>query len=388
MTKKLFMDNSYLTEITGNILINQRIDDKYHIILDKTIFYPDGVGGQKGDIGTINDVVIDKSYEKDGNIVHVTSEKVSGSVGKIEIDFDNRLKIIQQHTTQHLVSQCFVRLYEIETIGFHCSDDFITIDLDVEYLDKNQIISVEDLSNSVIQNNLDVKTYYPSDEDLQNLPFRKGPKVKENIRVVEIDGFDFAPCGGTHVKSTGELGLIKIINTARQNGKTRITLVSGNLALEDYRIKSDIFDSISKELSANKDNLYDKFIKFKEEKEEISSNYSNLKNKYFELLKDKLISSEDSNVVTYNLDGMQFEDGVLLSKKFEDANKIFFAYLLESSKIIKILIKLPDNIDKDIKILKEELSQNFNFKGGGGSNSLQGVLINEDIEKVIEFIKK
>ena len=387
MTNKKYLENSYLTEYEGKILLNRQVDDKFHLLLDKTIFYPDGLGGQKGDIGTINGINVEYSFEKEDKIYHVTSEKVPGSEGLILINWENRLKIMQQHTTQHLVSQCFKKLYNIDTLGFHASKDFISIDLNIDSISQEQIENVEELANSVIQNNLEVKTYFPDEKELELIDFRREPKVNHDLRVVEIETFDFAACGGTHVKKTGELGLIKIIDTSRVNKNTRITVVSGQLALKDYNTKNEIITKINYELSANTDNILDKFSSLVEQNNNLKENYSKLKKEYYFLLKKNImLNNENKKIVIYDFSKFPFEDAQLLSKEFEDENVILAIYNNQNLNIIPLLVKVCGNLDISLKEFNNALKNKLNFKGGGKDHLIQGVIVNSKDSNIEEFL--
>lgn len=391
MTEKLYMENSYITESKGKVLLNKKVGDKYELILDKTIFYPEGAGGQKGDKGYINDIEVEKAVLKDGNIIHITNEKVPGAEVDIKIDWTNRHHIMIQHTTQHLVSQCFYRLFDIQTLSFHASDDFIYIDLDIENLEKERIRKVEELANEIIRNNFEVKTYYPSDEEMKKIDFRRDPKVENNLRVVEIDSFDFAACGGTHVKNTGELGLIKIVESKRQNGKTRIKVASGDSALKDYRIKNDIALYFMEELSGNEVNIYKKYNKFIESIENLKEDYKNLKYKTFKLIKEKSIHEletiEDVNVLIYDFSDFDFKEGNNFLKEFKDDDVVVSLYS-KNEDMVNFIISTPESLNINLNDLADLLRKSYNLKGGGNKNMIQGIFFVEENENVEEIIRE
>lgn len=389
MTEKIYMDNSYLTELNANVLMNKKVGDNYQLILDKTIFYPEGAGGQKGDIGTINGVKVEKSILEDDKIIHITKEKVPGSTVDIKIDWEQRHHIMIQHTTQHLVSSCFYRLFGIQTLSFHASDDYIYIDLDVEDLDKEKIENVEDLANDIIRNNFTVKTYYPDEESKKSINFRRVPKVDHNLRVVEIDSFDFAACGGTHVKSTGEIGLVKIIENKRQNGKTRIKVASGKIALKDYRIKNEISLFFMEELSGNENNIYDKYNKYEESNEELKEENKSLRLKLNDLIKEKASKNiktiGDKNVLIYEFLDLDFKDSNSFVKSFENENIIIALYKINGEKV-NYLISSYGYEDINLNDLASKMRENYNMKGGGNKNSIQGIFFidkNEDVNELL-----
>lgn len=390
MKDRQYIFNQYLTEIQANIISAEKIDDNYHILLDKTIFYPAGLGGQKGDIGTINGKDLIKSYEKNSRIYHVVKNRIDSDSVLLKINWENRLHIMQEHTCQHLVSACFYRLYAIDTLSFHASDDHITIDFDTEDIEERQIKEVENLANFIIQNNLEVKAYFPSDKELENLPLRREPKVEKDLRIIEIDGFDYSPCGGTHVSRTGELGLIKIVDWAKQNGKLRVFVKVGRDALEDYRVKDKIYKNISKDLSANTNNLLEKYTSFKEKNQSLEEAFGRLKSSYLDLYAAKLLKQAGTNPKNFYsgiFDDLDFSQMNLLIKKLENENIILALYKYENE-ICNFSISVNGKLKSDLKKIKERLDEKFTVKAGGSEKFLQGLIISKDKDGVLKFFNE
>lgn len=387
MTNKIYMENQYLTELRAMVLLNNKVDNKYHILLDKTIFYPDGVGGQNGDIGTINGIKVEKSYIKEDRIYHILNENITSDEVLVKINWENRLKIMQQHTSQHLVSAAFYRLYSIETLSFHASEDHITIDFKIDTINQEQIEACENLANFVIQNNLEIKSYFPNDDEIKTIKFRRKPKVKKNMRVVEIDGFDYSACGGTHLKHTGEIGLIKIINWSKQNGNVRIVVKSGMDAILDYRQKDKIINKISTDLSANTSNLLEKYENFNEQNKQIQENYSLLKNEFLENYKNSIINFTNNKKINYyvaEFNKFSFDDLNILIKKLEKEN-IISAFYLVNNDLTRFLIKVNGELNVSLDQIKNSLKNTFNYKGGGNSKLLQGIIFNAKKEDIKAF---
>ncbi len=390
MTEKLYMINSYLNEVEGKVLLNRKVGDEYHTILDKTIFYPDGVGGQRGDKGWINDVIVEKSIEKDGKIIHITKDKIPGSTALVKIDWEHRFQIMQQHTAQHIISSCFHRLFDIPTISFHASDGFITIDLDTDYLENYETEKVEELANTIVQNNFLVKSYFPKEEDKSKIDFRKSPKVNKNLRVVEIDSIDYSACGGTHVNYTGELGLLKIIEIYKQNGKARVKVLVGKESLLDYTKKNNIVYNLAEKLSANSDNLIEKFDMHVESKISLSENYASLKNSFFQLLKENSMTNLEHlgnyKLLFENFYRLNFSEAINYSKFFEEDNIILILYH-QNNELVQFLIKPCGNTTINMELLMDRLKNKYNLRGGGNKKLLQGIIYISKNENVIDIFR-
>ncbi|WP_053957595.1 alanyl-tRNA editing protein [Inediibacterium massiliense] len=256
MTKKLFYDNIYLKEFTANIVHYEEKNESFHIVLDQTAFYPQG-NEQPSDIGTVDDIFVSYVYEKDHQIYHVVDKKPQQSQNlKCSINWENRFDHMQQHLGQHILSACFEELLNVKTIDFHLNKNFSTIDVAINPLSQAQAKRVEYFANQIVFNNFHIKQYYPSVEQIEKMPLRKAPSIQKNIRIVEIDKFDFSPCNGIHPSHTGEVGIIKIIKLEDHKDYTRIEFVCGNRALQDYHLKNEMIHKISNLLSIREKDIF------------------------------------------------------------------------------------------------------------------------------------
>jgi alanyl-tRNA synthetase len=218
-------------------------DGRIGITLDQTYFYPTG-GGQEHDNGTIGSARVVDVFkdEENSRLVHVVEGEVVLGRVKASIDPERRLRHMQHHTAQHLLTQCILRQTGYETVsadinGYTPS----TLDIVASKIDTSDLDQAELTANQIIYEDRVVKTYIVTPEELQSIPLRRPPKVTENIRIVEIDSYDYSPCGGTHVLRTGSIGLVKVIKVEKQNDKMRIHFIAGLQAMELFR---NLYDSI------------------------------------------------------------------------------------------------------------------------------------------------
>jgi alanyl-tRNA synthetase len=257
------------TRFTAFVTETLRLPDgRTGVVLDQTYFYATG-GGQEHDTGTLGNARVVDVFKDEvrGVVVHVVEtltpalsqgerekditpaisqgENVTG-----EIDAERRLRHRQHHTAQHLLTQCFVQLFGLDTLSANINGTSpSTLDLPFTNLSKNDLDRAEDLANRVIYENRLVKSYFVAPEALSRLPLRKPPKVNENIRIVEIDGYDYSACGGTHVGHTGQIGLLKIVKTERQNERLRVHFIAGWQALQTFRAYFDALNSLAGQMS-------------------------------------------------------------------------------------------------------------------------------------------
>ena len=233
MTEQLYFDDPFTLEFEADVTESIPLDGgRFGVVLPRTYFYPTS-GGQEHDTGSIGDARVLDVYKEDDNIVHVLDRELASGVYPAKIDKERRFRHMQHHTAQHILSASFLEVADIDSLSANINGDTpSTIDLEVGELDEETLRRAEVFANNIFFENRIVKTYHVSEEEISKLPVRKPPKVNGSIRVVEVDGFDYTPCGGTHMTQTGMIGILKIVRTERVNQKLRIHFVAGFQALE------------------------------------------------------------------------------------------------------------------------------------------------------------
>ncbi|MCS7055086.1 MAG: alanyl-tRNA editing protein [Thermoflexales bacterium] len=210
------------------------------LILDQTAFYPEA-GGQPHDTGTIGSArVVDVIEDAQGAILHILDGVNAGDCPQPGdevaccIDWARRFDHMQQHSGQHILSQAFVRVAGLDTVAVHIGQTDCTIDLPTAALMPDAIERAEREANAIVMEDRPVLAYEVGDADLATIPLRRPPKVSGTIRIVEVKDYDWSACGGTHVRSTAQIGLIKIIKAERRGAETRLTFRCGGRAFDDY----------------------------------------------------------------------------------------------------------------------------------------------------------
>ncbi len=238
MTERLYYDDSRLLEFDASVIsLSEGDDGQIAVTLDRTAFYPTG-GGQPNDTGTLGDAhVIDCIDAEDAGILHV----IQGPLPEIgdtihgKVDWLRRLDHIQQHTGQHILSAAFVKQFDAPTRSFRVLEHECEIDVALDDPTDERIERAVDLANQIIWENRSIRLRQVTSAEATSLPLRKEPAREGELRVIEIDDFDLTPCGGTHAKLTGEVGVIAVRSWERAKGLTRIQFLAGIRALADYR---------------------------------------------------------------------------------------------------------------------------------------------------------
>jgi alanyl-tRNA synthetase len=236
-TERLYYTDSHLTEFEARVTgIIDRVSGWATVTLDRTAFYPTG-GGQPSDTGFIGEArVVECIDEEASGVLHVVQGRTLkvGDLVRGHVDWPRRQDHMQQHTGQHILSQAFIALFEAETRGFRMMDQSSEVDVALDEPTDERIERAVQLANSIIWDDRPVQVRQVTQEEAARLPLRKESTRSGELRIIEIEGFDLTPCGGTHVRRTGEVGLIAVRHWERAKGLTRLEFIAGNRALADY----------------------------------------------------------------------------------------------------------------------------------------------------------
>ncbi len=248
-TRKLFYEDAYQTGCTAVVQECRPLKKGFAVILDQTVFYPEG-GGQPGDIGCLNSVRVTDTQEKDGQILHYTESPLEpGTQVEAVIDWNYRFDLMQQHSGEHMISGVIHRRWGYENVGFHMGADRITIDLSGE-LTMEDLREVEAEVNAAIWKDTPVKVWIPSPEELPSIPYRSKKELTGDVRIVEFPGVDICACCGMHVSRTGAVGLVKIFSCEKFHEGVRVELLCGGRALQQLSRVYEQNRSVSHLLSA------------------------------------------------------------------------------------------------------------------------------------------
>ena len=229
-THRLYYEDSHLSHFSATVLSCAQTEKGYAVVLDATAFYPEG-GGQAGDTGSLSGVRVLDTREQGESVVHLCEKPLeAGRVVEGVIDYDRRFDLMQQHTGEHIVSGIINRRYGFHNVGFHMSSDVITIDFD-GVIPADQLSAIEAEANSAVWQNLPVRCWIPSPEELPQVTYRSKKALAWPVRIVQVPGFDSCACCGVHVAATGEAGPIKLLSAMGFRGGTRMEMLCGRRAL-------------------------------------------------------------------------------------------------------------------------------------------------------------
>ncbi|MGI2327838.1 alanyl-tRNA editing protein [Planococcus sp. YIM B11945] len=249
MTNKLYYENPELRAHTVAVLQNEKDSHGDYVVLDQTIFYPEG-GGQPNDLGTINGVNVYDVQTVRGEIRHYIETPLPLGTYQTELDWARRWDHMQQHAGQHVLSAVFDDVYQMKTSSFHLGKERVSIDLNAPEITGSQLEDVEKRANAVIRRHLPIQTQWVTQEQAAEMNLRKPPAVDGPIRLVIMDGVDTNACGGTHPLNTADIETIKIISTEKSKGGTRVYFLCGTRAMHYFQQLIRTTDELVRQLNA------------------------------------------------------------------------------------------------------------------------------------------
>ena len=378
--KKLYHENSYIKELETKVKKQFNENNLTYIIPEETIIYPEG-GGQPSDKGFINNTEIIDIKIKNDMIAYGIKDIINDEHIKMSIDFDKRYIHMQQHTGQHLLSEIIMRKFNAQTLSFSIGENHSSIEINLKSISEENIKELEKECFNLILENRIIKTYIIDDKDPIINKLRKPPEVKDNIRVVEIDDFDYSACGGTHLKSTGELGILKIIKTDKVRGNIRLYYVAGYRALKDYQDKNTIIMEIRKELGKQIYEIPETVRKFKIENEGLRKELKHLKK--IEMEKEiEVAKNSKENFIIREFNNFEIKDIKYFAKNIVGSGK----NLLVFSKAPKqYMIVATNNKNIDLRKHSNEIFTLLSGRGGGRDDFIEGRV--EDFSKINELME-
>jgi len=253
-THRGYQTDAYQTEFEARVIDTKTIHDHEGVVLDRTFFYPTG-GGQPHDTGALQTARVIDVIEEDEAVIHVIDGKIPAGRVTGKVDWERRFDHMQQHTGQHVLSQAFLQVLDAKTIGFHMGEAVVALDLATSGLTWEKIRRVEEEANRVVFQNRPVRVHEATKETLAQFPLRRPSSVEGTIRILEIDQYDWSACCGTHVRATGEIGLIKVVRFEKYKQGSRVTFLCGYRGLRAMQRKTEILEAAARRLTLGETEL-------------------------------------------------------------------------------------------------------------------------------------
>jgi alanyl-tRNA synthetase len=400
VTLKLFYTDPYLREASAKIMDIEVKENKARVLLDRTIFYPEG-GGQPSDRGVIKGngfrIEVEKVEGKneiwhEGTLKGRIPEK--GEEVKLELDWEWRYENMRQHTGQHILSAILKRMYNSDTTGFQIFPEYNKIEINFdEELTWEHILAAELEANEVVWANIpvEIEEYEKLPKEVRSALRKSLPEdISGKIRVVKIGDVDLIPCGGTHVKNTGEVGFIKVLNFYRKTKNIwRIEFACGYRALIYLdRLLQDYWESLDKMPNKNRP-LTDRIEELKQELENAEKEKVELRRELWEWKGKALLSNADEidgiKVISY-IESMDMKDAQAFIVHLVDKNPN--TMVLAVGKNYAIFAKNKDTKGISMNELLKEVLREVGGGGGGSEILARGGGFKKTPEEVLEVAKR
>ncbi len=394
MTERLYYSDSYLSRFQANILGVTTLGETSLVYLDRSAFYPTS-GGQPHDAGSINGrQVLEVSEAQDGGMIHRVSGAIDPGTADCQIDWVRRFDHMQQHTGQHILSQAFLTVAHANTVGFHLGADYATIDLDCERLSAEKVCQAEDLANSIVQRNGEVEIRTVGAENAAELGLRKESRREGPLRIIEVKGFDVSACGGTHVRRTGEIGIIAVRKLERVNRQLRVEFFCGNRVLASYREMVSVLDLSARKFSAAWPELPARIEKSIEENGELRKKLQD-KNRQLAGALARQLYAESARGAT--------DRPSLIKRLFEGEDLDFLKLIAQAattfgpclvllgnqSEQAQLVLSQHESLNYDLRAWISEGCKRLEGRGGGTRTFVQGGGKNkEELARVLDWMEQ
>ena len=383
MTKRLFWEDPYARRFEARVLEVRPKGKRYEVRLDQTLFYPTA-GGQPHDTGRLGEARVLDVYENEKHgdeILHLTDRPLEvGSVVEGEIDWARRYRHMQRHTAQHILSQAFLRAGKWNTVAVSLKGPVFTIDFDLPP-DEAVVREAEALANWAVYANLPIRAFFVEEARVPLLPLRRLPKVRGTVRVVEIEDWDLAPCGGTHLRTTAEAGPIKILGFERfKKHTTRVYAAAGWEALEDYAKKHEALKKLAQKFASRPLEVPDRVAKLERELYETKGRLIEAER----ALAGRLYAAPPGTRVAETVPALALEE---LTKRLQERPNAAFLLVAEDQSPARFILGKNPRAALDLAPVFEAL-KTLGAKGGGRAERYQGVLPPEQTEAALQTFRQ
>ena len=370
-TVRLYDQDAYATEFEAEVLACEEVEKKekkvYQVWLDQTLFFPEE-GGQSPDMGTIDGIKVLDVQIKDEVITHTLAAPLAvGTMVKGVVDWKHRFYNMQQHSGEHIFSGIVHNRFGYDNVGFHLSDSIVTMDF-------NGVITAEDIEeietevNQAIIENIPVEVSYPTKEELKVLEYRSKIEIEGQVRIVTIPGYDVCACCAPHVRRTGEIGMLKVMNVQSYKGGVRISILCGFRALEAFRQKADIITELMAQFSTNQEALVENVTKLKNTNQTMKNQLASAKQELMEY-KVAAIPEDSENAILFESDLDTPVVRNVVNGLVEQFTGICAVFVGNDESGYQFIV---GSKNKDCRQIAAALREKLSARGGGSDKMIQG----------------
>lgn len=380
-TTRIHYDDPFLLSFDARVIAHASHASRPSVVLDTTAFYPES-GGQLGDLGALGGAtVVDVQVDDAGVVHHVIEDLASAPAVGVQthgtIDRARRRLHMALHTGQHMLSRALLDVARAETVSSRLGASLSTVDIDVAKIDEAELARAEALVNAVIEDDVGVRQYFPSAEELPTLPLRRPSKVSENVRVVSIGDFDVSPCGGTHCTRSAQVGSLTITNVERYKGKIRLSFLAGRSAFQELSQRSKLLQELGRTFTCGPMEVRAAVEKLRRDLSEHRDALGVVRDRWARSFAQELLAARTGAApqrVICSLDGEPVETLRALAGPLTEARGTVCFLASRSSEGVQVLIARGPETDFDCGAWLKRAAAAHNGRGGGRADRAEGRL--------------
>jgi len=291
-TEKLYYADPFLKEFTATVLSCEEAKGSFKVVLDRTAFYPEG-GGQPADHGQMDGIAVTDVHEKGGVIFHTCEKEVEiGKTVDCTIDWARRFDHMQQHSGEHICSGMICEKFHCDNVGFHMGADMVTIDFNAD-ISWEELMEIEQRANRYIYENHPIDIQFHRGEELAALEYRSKKELEGDVRIVAFPGADCCACCGTHVLTSGQVGLVKFFSCQKFREGVRIEMLCGERALRALTTSWEQNRMVSQMLSVKPDQTKNAVVRLQTELQNVKFHSARLEEAAYASIAEKHAGAGD-----------------------------------------------------------------------------------------------
>lgn len=392
VTRRLYFEDACQKSFEAAVVEKLNYEGKPAVVLDQTCFYPES-GGQPADRGTMNGVNVIHVLEDGEKIIHILDKELAAPKIRGAVDWDRRFDYMQQHSGQHILSQCFIELWDGETLSFHLGEAVSTLEIGLREIRESDAERVESRANEIIFEDREIKTYFIPDDKISAIPLRRPPQKEGLIRIVEVSGFDYSACGGTHCRRTGEVGVIKINKWDKIRGNIRFEFLCGRRALQDYTWKNRSLVAMGQKLSVHERDISASVEKMLQEIKQAKKRMRKLQEQLAVYEAREIIQKATGRIIKEIWAGKTPEEGKLLALNIIRAGEFAVLFGIRGEENDRLIFASSEKLPLDMRELVPVVFSRVAGKGGGSPSLVEIVMEKkENLEEILavslEYIEK
>jgi alanyl-tRNA synthetase len=386
VTRRLYFDDMYCKEFAAVVQQRKVIGDKAAVCLDQSLFYPTS-GGQMHDKGWLNDIPVLDVQVVEEEIWHILDRPLPDDQVSGKLDWVRRFDFMQQHTAFHILAGSFHQILQIDTLASHLGEVVSTIEINKAELSPSEWSRVEEYANQVVFENRTVRAFFVENTELSKLPLRKQATISGAVRLVEIADIDLDPCGGTHVSTTGQVGLIKLLSREKVRGHLRLSFVAGARAWREMSRLQDIATQAAGRFTTSIEALGSAIDKMQIENRDLRKKNQTMSRVLAEAALQELIqAARASGVLSYKFSHLSAEDLRWLASSAVKQQPATYLLAGEAQQASLVFSSSDQRID--LRQVIKKILPLINGKGGGDAGFVQGAGTNlENLDKALQEAK-